>query len=428
MSGGNSYGLCLIGLVGVAILLTEPTQAQQPTSIRDLQAEVARLRAQVAELETLKAQLDRLEKQLADLQKAQKSAPTPVTVANRDPKISIDGRMFAGVFSSQSEGNYPRRGVDIPDSKIRFTFAPSPYVTVVNRFHNSRAASGGFDYFYVDIKDWGGAWKGHTLRIGKHKLDIGQETWTDNPVESVLITNAVSHVSGYDEGINLRGPLATGARPWTYSVELVHGNQGFGAPPAELAWGAKIGGLVSGQLYVSMSYLRTGNLVKRDGTVDKTDFNIAEVLDAPSGATGWRRSLWEVDLRYGYGKEGIKSAVGTQLDLPWQFAVAYGSFTDDAQGAPDRKGRYGFAEALFRMTPRAYLALRYSEISLQDGVLAKLGGCPVPVNRYRRLSVGLGYQLSQLASLKTEYTFNDTSGGATDPKLDQFAVGVATKF
>ncbi|MGQ9738482.1 MAG: hypothetical protein ACUVRT_11330 [Armatimonadota bacterium] len=117
-----------------------------------------------------------------------------------------------------------------------------------------------------------------------------------------------------------------------------------------------------------------------------------------------------------------------QLDLPWQFAIAYGGFTDDAQGAPDRKGRYGFAEALFRMTPRAYLALRYSEISLQDGVLAKLGGCPVPVNRYRRLSVGLGYQLSLLALLKTEYTFNDTSGGATDPELDQFAVGVATKF
>lgn len=437
MLGDNSFGTTLRGvmhrtrltvLVGAAVLITSAVSAQQSASVQDLQAEVARLRAQVAELETLKAQLDRLEKQLADLQKVQKSAPTPVTVANRDSKISIDGRTFAGVFNSQSGGIYPRRGVDIPDSKIRFTFTPSPYMTVVNRFSTSRAVTGGFDYFYMDIKDWGGAWKGHTLRIGKHKLDIGQETWTDNPVESVLITNAVSHVSGYDEGINLRGTLSAGARPWTYSIELVHGNQGFGSPPAELTWGAKIGGLVSDQVYVSLSYLRTGNLVKRDGTVDKTDFNIAEVLDAPSGATGWRRSLWEVDLRYGYGKEGIKSAVGMQMDLPWRFAVAYGRLTDNAQGAPDRKGRYGFAEALFRMTPRAYLALRYSEISLQDGVLAKLAGCPVPVDRYRRLSVGLGYRLSPLALLKTEYTFNDTSGGATDPELDQFAVGVAAKF
>lgn len=437
MLGDNSFRATLRGmiyqtrltvLVGVAVLITGAVSAQQSTSVQDLQEEIARLRAQVAELESLKARLDRLEEQLADLQKAQKSAPIPVTVANRDSKISIGGRIFVGVFSSQAGGNYPRRSLDIPYSKIRFTFNPLPHMKVVKRFKISRAATSGFDYFHIDIKDWGGAWKGHTLRIGKHKLDIGQETWTDNPVENVLITNAISHVSGYDEGINLRGPLSIGALPWTYSIELVHGNQEFGSPPAELAWGAKIGGLVSNQLYVSLSYLRTGNLVKRDGTIDKTDINIAELSDAPTGATGWRRSLWEVDLRYGYGKEGIKSAIGMRLDLPWQFAIAYGGFTDDAQGAPDRKGRYGFAEALFRMTPRAYLALRYSEISLQDGVLAKLGGCPVPVNRYRRLSVGLGYQLSGLTSLKTEYTFNDTSGGATDPELDQFAVGVAAKF
>lgn len=432
MFGGNRFSMILQGavhqlrlaaFVGVAVLMTSALPAQQSASIQDLQAEIARLRTQVAELEALKGKLDKLEKQLQDMQKAGQ-----VTPANRESRMTIDGRTFAGLFSSQSNGSYPNRGVDIPDSKIRFTFNPLPYITVVNRFSTNRAATGGFDYFHVDIKDWGGAWKGHTLRIGKHKLDIGQETWTDNPVESILITNAVSHVSGYDEGINLRGPLTTGARPWNYSLELAHGNQGFGSPPAELAWGAKVGGLVTDQVYVSLSYLRTGNLVKRDGTVDKTDINIAEVLDAPTGATGWRRSLWEVDLRYGYGKEGIKSLVGSVLDTPWQFALAYGGFTDDVQGAPDRKGRFGFAEALLRMTPRAYLALRYSEISLQDGVLAKLGASPIPANRYRRLSVGLGYQLSRLAYLKTEYTFNDTSGGATDPELDQFAVGVAAKF
>ncbi|MER3474154.1 MAG: hypothetical protein C4335_09010 [Armatimonadota bacterium] len=420
---GVVHQLRLAAFVGVAVLMTNALPAQQSASVQDLQAEIARLRTQVAELEALKGKLDKLEKQLQDMQKAGQ-----VTPANRESRITIDGRTFAGLFSSQSDGSYPNRGVDIPDSKIRFTFNPLPYITVVNRFSTNRAATGGFDYFYVDIKDWGGAWKGHLLRIGKHKLDIGQEIWTDNPVESILITNAVSHVSGYDEGINLRGPLTTGTRPWSYSLELVHGNQGFGSPPAELAWGAKIGGLVSDQVHVSLTYLRTGNLVKRNGTVDKTDINVAEVLDAPTGATGWRRSLWEVDLRYGYGKEGIKSLVGSVLDTPWQFALAYGGFTDDAQGAPDRKGRFGFAEALFRMTPRAYLALRYSEISLQDGVLAKLGASPIAVNRYRRLSVGLGYQLSRLAYLKTEYTFNDTSGGATDPKLDQFAVGVAAKF
>ncbi len=409
----------------LVLVWTAAGWAQQP---EDLQAEIVRLRERVAELETLKAQLDKLEQQLQELQKAQKAQTPSVTTAHKEAKITIDGRTFVGIFGSQKDGNFANRSLDIPDSKIRFTFSPSPYLTVVNRFSANRAATGGFDYFYVDLKDWAGAWRGHTLRMGKHKLDIGQETWTDNPVESIVITNAVSHVCGYDEGLNLRGPLATGSRPWTYSVELVNGNQGFVASPAELTWGVKVGGLVTDKAYLSFSYLRTGNLVKRDGTLDKPDFNIAEVLDAPAGATGWRRSLWEIDLRYGYGKEGIQSVVGSEADKHWQLALAYGRFCDDAEGAPDRKGSYGFVEALWNLTPRAYLGLRFSQIALDDGVTAKLAASPVAVNRYRRYSFGLGYRLSRLTHLKTEYTVNDTSGGTTDPELNQFALGVATKF
>lgn len=418
----------LLPALTLVFVLSAAGWGQQSTSVQDLQAEIARLRERVAELESLKAQLGKLEQQLQELQKTQKAQAPTVTTANKEAKVAIDGRTFAGIFGSQKDGSFANRSLDIPDSKIRFTFSPLPYVTVVNRFSTNRAATGGFDYFYMDLKDWAGAWRGHTLRIGKHKLDIGQETWTDNPVESIVITNAVSHISGYDEGLNLRGPLSTGAHPWTYSIELVNGNQGFVAAPAELTWGAKVGGLVTDKLYLSLSYLRTGNLVKRDGTLDKPDFNIAEVFDPPAGATGWRRSLWEIDLRYGYGKEGIKSITGSEADEPWQLALAYGRFNDDAEGASDRKGSYGFIEALFNLTPKAYLGLRFSQIQLDDGATAKLGGSPVAVNKYRRYSFGLGYRLSRLTHLKTEYTVNDTSGGATDPDLNQFAVGVATKF
>lgn len=424
----NRVGLVLRLLFCMVFLLTAISWGQYTTTVQELQAEIARLRERVAELESLKAQLGKLEQQLQELQKAQKAPSPSVVAANRETKVAVDGRTFVGVFSSQGDGAFANRSLDIPDSKIRFTFSPSPYLTIVNRFSANRAATGGFDYFYIDLKDWAGAWRGHTLRIGKHKLDIGQETWTDNPVESILITNAASHVSGYDEGLNLRGPLFTGSHPWTYSVELVNGNQGFVTAPAELTWGAKVGGLVTDKLYVSLSYLRTGNLVKRDGTLDKPDFNIAEVFDPPAGATGWRRSLWEIDLRYGYGKEGIQPTVGSEAGEPWQLALAYGRFNDDAEGASDRRGSYGFVEALFNLTPRAYLALRFSQIALDDGATAKLAASPVAVNRYRRYSLGLGYRLSRLTHLKTEYTVNDTSGGATDPDLNQFAVGVATKF
>jgi len=379
----------------------------------------------------IKQAIAELQKRLEAVEQKQKAdaAAHPVMPANKEAQIQLDGRLFAGVFKTQKGGSFSNRSLDIPDSKIRFTMNPSKYVSVVNRFSTSRASTtGGFDYFYVDIKDWNGLAPGHTLRIGKHKIDVGQETWTDNPIESILVTNAISHISGYDEGINFRGPLTRSALPATYSIELLNGNRGFVASDSGLAWAAKVGVPATSQLYFSASYFRSGNLVKRDGTPDQPDFNIAEVFDAPKGATGWKRKLWEADARYGYGKEGILSTVGSKPDLPWQVAVAYGQFTDDATGAADREGKYWFAEALYNFTPTTYLALRYSEVSLDNAARAKLGGNSIEVNAYRRFAVGVGYRLSRLTHLRAEYTRNSTSGGTPEPGLDQVAFGVATKF
>lgn len=418
----------LLPALTLVFVLVATGWGQQATTVEDLQAEIARLRERVAELESLKTQLGKLEQQLQELQKTQKAQAPVVVSANTETKIAVDGRMFIGIFGSQRDGHFANRSLDIPNSKIRFTFSPSPYIKVVNRFSTLRATASEFDQFYIDLKDWGGLWRGHTLRIGKHKLDIGHETWTDNPAESIVISNSVPHISGYDEGLNLRGPLSAGKRPWTYSIELVNGSHGFTVAAPGLTWGVKIGGLITDKTLLSFSYLRTGNLVKRDGTPNKPDFNIAEVFDPPAGATGWRRSLWEIDLRYGYGNEGIKPVVGSEADEPWQLALAYGRFHDDAEGASDRKGSYGFVEALFNLTPKAYLGLRFSQIQLDDGATAKLGASPVAVNKYRRYSFGLGYRLSRLTHLRTEYTVNETDGGATKPELNQFAVGMATKF
>lgn len=418
-------GCALLWMFAVCLAPNATSWGQQETSIQELQAEIARLRERVSELESLKAQLDRLERQL---QKGQETHLPAVTAAHRETKIAVDGRFFVGVFGTQPDGCFPNRTLDIPDSKVRFTFQPSPHVVLVNRFSASRTGASSMDYLYIDLMDWGGIWRGHTLRIGKHKLDIGQETWTDNPVENVVITNAVSHISGLDEGLNLRGPLGAGSHPWTYSIELVNGSQGSAPAPSQWTWGVKVGGPVADKVHVSASYMRTGNLVKRDGTLDRPDLNIAEVFDPPAGATGWRRSFWEIDLRYGYGKEGVKPVVGSEADTPWQLALAYGRFRDDAEGAPDRKGSFGFVETLLNLTPRVYLALRFSQIALEDGATAKLGGSPVEVNEYRRYSLGLGYRLSRLTHFKTEYTLNETRGWATKPDLNQFAVGIGTRF
>ncbi len=395
--------------------------AEQPS----LQQQIDDLKQRLADYDQLKKRLDELEKKA---QASQKNPQQVVEAANKDTKIKIDGRMFVGVFKTGEQGSFPNSSLDIPDEKIRLTFTPSKDVTIVNRFSNNRAGSNGFDYFYLDLNNWGGAVPGHVLRVGKFKIDVGQETWTDNPVESILITNSVSHISGYDEGINFRGPVGAGAVPVTYSVAVMNGNKGVSPADSGPAWSGKVGALVTKQLYLSASYLRTGDLVKQDGTLDQPDFDIAEVFNAPTGATTWNRSLWEADARYGYGKEGISSVVGAPATVPWQAGAAYGQFTDSATGAPDRTGQYWFVEGLYNLSPRIYLASRYSDISLDGGALAMLASSPVAVNDYNRLSIGGGYRITPMTHLKVEYTRNTTSGGKTQPNLDQIAVGVATKF
>jgi hypothetical protein len=395
--------------------------AEQPS----LQQQIDELKQRLADYDQLKKRLEELETKAAAADQKQQPA---VQAANRDTNIRIDGRLFAGVFKTDEQGSFGNRSLDIPDAKLRFTFSPSKNVTIVNRFSNNRAGSNGFDYFYLDLNNWGGLALGHVLRVGKFKMDVGQETWTDNPVESILITNSVSHISGYDEGVNFRGPLGRGRSPATYSLAVMNGSKGVTQSDSGMAWSAKLGALVKERLYLSASYLRTGDLVKRDGTLDQPDFGIAEVFDAPAGATAWRRSLWEADARYGYGKEGIKSVVGAPADVPWQAGATYGQFTDSATGAPDRTGRYWFVECLYNLGPKTYLATRYGDTSLDGGALAKLGGISVAVNNYHRLSLGVGYRITPMTHLKLELTRNTTSGGVSKPDLDQIAIGLATKF
>jgi hypothetical protein len=75
-----------------------------------------------------------------------------------------------------------------------------------------------------------------------------------------------------------------------------------------------------------------------------------------------------------------------------------------------------------------YAAARYSVVDLDSGVFDKLAGSPTAVNSYARTSVGLGYALTENTQLKVEYSFNDTDGPGAQPKLDQWAIGAASKF
>jgi outer membrane murein-binding lipoprotein Lpp len=411
--------LILFGAGGI-----KPARAEDQTELQQLKQQVQELQQRIHQLEEAQAQQQEAE---ASRKEAEAKKPEAVQVGTKGSKVKVDGRLFAGVFDTGSDGAFPNRSLDIPDAKLRFTFSPSKDITIVNRFSTNRAATSGFDYFYLDLNNLAGA-AGHTLRLGKMKIDVGDETWSDNPVESVLITNSVSHVSGYDEGVNFRGPLGRGKRPATYSLAVLNGNKDFVASDGGLAWAVKVAGAPTDHLYLSASYLATGDLVKKDGTLDKPDFKVGELVDAPGGATSWKRSLWEVDARWNYGPTGSKPTIVSEPTPRFQAAAAYGQFTDAAAPVADRQGKYWFLEGLYNLIPRLFLASRYSTVELDDGATAKLGDSPVAVNAYHRFALGVGYRLTSLTQIKAEWTRNRTSGGGTQPHLDQLAVGVATKF
>lgn len=354
--------------------------------------------------------------------------PPSVQAATSGAQIKIDGRMFVGVFASQSDGAYPLRTMDIPDAKLRFTFTPNKDITIVNRFSNNKAASNGFDYFYMDLNNWGGMLPGHTLRLGKMKIDFGEETWTDNPVESILISNSAAAVGGYDEGLNFRGPLVKGTHPATYSLSLLNGSKGVDTSAKGLLYVAKAGFSPIKNIYFSASYLDSDMLEKANGAVASTDIKFANLTDPPTGATNWERKLWELDARWNYGPNGVASVVGSLPTSLFQLAGAYGRFEDIANNASSRGAHYWYAEGLLNITHRLYVASRYSTVHLDGSETAKLADSPVAVNCYNRLSAGFGYRLTALTQLKTEYSFNHTDGGTTAPKLNQFTIGVATKF
>lgn len=366
-----------------------------------------------------------LEERVTKLETAAKKATQTAVPGSL---LKIDGRMFAGIFDTGHAGSFPSRAVDMPDAKIRFTFTPNDYVTAVMRMSVNRAAFNNFDYFYLDLKNWGGLFPGQTLRLGKHKIDFGEETIVDNPVENIMITNSVAHVSGYAPGIQAFGPITRKGVLVTYSTALLNGDKNFTVPSqaAGMAWDAKLGVSPASELYFSAS---TYNGAKTPPA--GPDFSIADGAP-PAAASTWRRSAWELDARYGYGRTGFKSIVGSTADVPFMFAAAYGHYKDSFTAAPDLKGNYWYAEGLYNVTPKVYAAARYSEIALDNGALSKLGDgtmkSPVPVNKYDRVSVGLGYRLAQFTHVKAEYTINDTKGGASKPSLNQFAIGIATKF
>jgi hypothetical protein len=416
----------ILGLMALLCPMCAAAQGQD----EDLRAQIQEIRQQLAQMDELKARLTELEKRLdasekqqAQAAQAQEAAPPAVTSTFAGDKITIDGRMFVGAVASGAQGPDPIWSTNISDAKIRFRMNPSKRVEIVTRLSVSGAQPASVDYLYMDYLHL--LSPTNAIRIGQRKIDFGQETWVDNPEEDTTVNPSVSDVNGYATGIALVGRFSGKPLSPLYEVGFVNGPKGLMVrPTSALPYNIKVGTPFPNNLFASMSYYNTGRL----GGSDNSALSVASLVSAPTGATQWERGIWEIDLRYNAGSDGLRRL------LPWHdlpnvmLGATYGVFNDSAVGAASRIGSFWFADGLLKLTPKLYTVARYSITSLNDDVLATLGGSPVPVNAYDRTTVALVYRLSDLSVLKTEYDFNHTTGGASQPSLNQWALGIASRF
>ena len=360
---------------------------------------------------------------------AAKPSDITVTDGTKGSTIKLDGRIFTDFTSTQKDGSSPRSGFDIPDAKFRVTYAPSKDITAVTRMNFKTDGTDTFDYLYVDVNNFRGALPGQTIRVGRQKIDFGEETWTDNPEESITINNSAGIVNGYGTGVDFRGRLDNLEQPIFYSAAILNGTNNVAAPNHGVALAGKAAIAPLDNLYFSGSVYQGTGLGKT-----QSDLKIAGIQDmpdtSPTSTTNWKRSAWELDGRWNYGTTGVKSQIGSDPAVPYQLAAAYGQFKDDvvAGTAANRDGKYYYIEGLYNATPDVFLAARYSQVSLDNGATAKFNSSPVAVNKYNRTSLGIGYRYTPLTQIKAEYTINKAEGGASEPKINQFTVGIATKF
>jgi len=361
-----------------------------------------------------------------------KAKSEPVVMKNAGSKLTMDGRIFAGYFISDEEKafageydkgsykDYKNGSFEVPDGKIRFTWNPMDRLSVVTRLSFGSADSTKFDYFYGQ---YNGVIPGDLksrVRLGKIKIDFGEETHTDNAADNNvgLISNSAAIVGGYDEGVELYGNFIPGV--FGYALSLTNGSAQTGSDDnTNKAIAAKIFVQPIPQLYFSGSYY-TADMSKSG----KTDFKIAGMTKEPtgSGTAGWSRSVWEVDAKSKFFQEDGKTERA-------RLAAAYGQFTDEADGAADREGSYYFLEGMYNFTPKVFVGARYSVVSLDNKYADTMNGIK-NANEYTRTSLGAGYRLNKMVTLKAEYSWNEIERSAGNKSLSDnlLAIGLAAKF
>ena len=196
------------------------------------QQEVDEMRSEIAkERPAIKAEAPKsLEDRVAAVEK---DILSKVGLDKLSSKLKIKGRFAAGYFKSEKQGSFPAGSFQAQEAKLQFGFQPDDINSVIMRLNLNNAVFNNVDYLYLDtnimkLTPWEKSPFTLTSRIGRLKFDFGEETWSNNTVESILPSNSAANVAGNDEGLQLSGKIGK-QNPLGWSVAIMNGNSGTGS-------------------------------------------------------------------------------------------------------------------------------------------------------------------------------------------------------
>ncbi|MBI3017617.1 MAG: hypothetical protein HYY62_06465, partial [Deltaproteobacteria bacterium] len=213
-----------------------------------------------------------------------------VTLDNLLTKLKLKGRAAVGYFNSEKEGSYRSGSFEVPDVKLQLNFVPDEKNTLTTRFNLSNLAANTplVDYLFFEAKNFIPSLENYLSlngRLGRFKLGTGEETWANNPIESVLPSNSAANIDGSDEGLELSGKF------WAASIS--NGQRGVNAETGQAkAWMGKLFYSPWNPLYMSATYYDSGSL-----KASQSELSVAGLVAPPTGARNWKRHVWEGDLR-----------------------------------------------------------------------------------------------------------------------------------
>lgn len=398
------------------------------------QAEVDEMKSEVekSRLAIKSEEPKTLEERMAN---AEKDLESKVGLDKLASRLKLKGRFAAGYFSSQRAGTYFNNSFRVPEAKLQFSFQPDDMNLVIMRmnFNDATANVPLLDYLYLDtnlmkLTPWEKSPFKLMSRIGRMKVDFGEETWSNNTVESALPSNSAANVAGNDVGLQLSGKIGKD-NPVGWTAGITNGNNSTTVDNNWLkAFNTKLSYNIIDPLSLSASYYNSGQL----GTASSA-ISIGGVATPPTNALDWMRQIVEVDARYDFKKGKVLNPPAYCDSLAY-IRLAYGYFYDDAirfnlgRNVRDREGNYGYIEGLYNLNKKFYTAARASYVELNGDNTASFNS--ITTNLYERYSLGLGYRLTSATIIKGEYSFNlEKKGtGGEDPVDNLLSVLISSQF